>query len=155
MLRKVDVRVVSAILALAGLCLVAGPAGADILLDADYPVQDEETQIRVVDPNGEPVSGASVEVTYRPGSEVSRIDDIGQSGADGTISWVPQQAGIATITATWTGPDQSEEATTTTVSVKFRAPPISGILIMVVAGLLLIVGSIVRVSNLLRSPQTS
>lgn len=132
---------------------VVDSSRADIALEDKFPVQDEQTQIRVVDENGSPVEGANVEVTYRPGSSVTRTDPVGQSGSDGEIAWVPQQAGIATITATWLDAEQEEVTSSATVSVKFRAPPVDGIVIMIVAGLLLIVGSIVRITKLLRTPQ--
>ena len=128
------------------------PAAADIVVDQQYPVKGETTGIRVLDNSGVPVSGATVEVTYRPGSSVSRTQSIGSSQA-GQMQWVPEEAGIATITAKWTGPNQNEMSAATNVSVRFASPPIGGIIIMIVAGFVLVIGSIIRVAGLLRSPQ--
>jgi len=125
---------------------------ADVILERHYPVQDEETRIRVTDATGTPVNGAEVMVTYRPGSSVSREDAVGQSGSDGGIEWTPQQAGIATITATWHEADDVDVSSSATVSVKFASPPVGGLLIMIIAGLLLVVGSAVRITKLLRMP---
>ena len=142
----------SAVLLYAAVCFIATPATADVVIEHKYPVKGEATAIRVLDENGTPVSGAELEVTYRPGSSVARTEPIGRS-ATGAVEWTPQEAGIATITATWVGSDLAEASSTTNVSVKFRSPPIGGILIMIVAGLLLVVGSVIRVANLLRAPQ--
>ncbi|MCZ6766845.1 MAG: hypothetical protein O7D32_07925 [bacterium] len=134
-------------------CSFCHVAMADVILDKRYPVQDEQTRIHVTDSSGAPVTGADVMVTYRPGSSVSREDSVGQSGMDGALAWTPQQAGIATITATWQEENETDITSSATVSVKFASPPFGGILIMTVAGLLLIVGSVVRITKLIRSPE--
>lgn len=135
------------------LCLASPAARAEIVLDNESPVREESTTIRVTDAEGNPVPGAAVEVTYRPGSSVSRVAPVGRADAAGTLTWTPQEAGIATITATWEGPGHSPATSSATVSVRFQSPPIDGILIMVFAGVLLILGSIVRITNLLRTPE--
>lgn len=133
-------------------CSFCHVAMADVILEKRYPVQDEQTRIHVTDSSGAPITGANVMVTYRPGSSVSREDVVGKSGADGALAWTPQQAGIATITATWHEGSEADITSSATVSVKFASPPAGGILIMIVAGLLLIVGSVVRVTKLIRAP---
>jgi hypothetical protein len=79
------------------------------------------------------------------------VETIGRSGPDGRIDWVPAEAGIATLEAAWTGPDGSERIARADVSVRFRSPPVAGILIMIVAGLVLVVGSVIRMYNVIRS----
>jgi hypothetical protein len=81
---------------------------------------------------------------------VQKTEVVGSSSA-GSVQWTPAEAGIATLTATWAA-DRGEASTTTNVSVKFSNPPFDGIIIMVVAGLLLVVGSVIRILNLLRTP---
>jgi hypothetical protein len=135
------------------LSLPAQPVLADVVLESRYPVKGEAVGIRITDTNGAPVTGATLEVTYRPGSAVQRTEEIGSSSS-GALQWTPSEAGIATITATWMDANQTEVTSATNVSIKFSAPPVNGIIIMVVAGLLLVVGSIIRVTNLIRSPQS-
>lgn len=134
-------------------CFHVTTSHCSITLDKQVPVQSEEVRIHLADEDGNPVGGATVEVTYRPGSSVSSTDPIGATDSGGTITWTPTDAGLATITAAWTPPGQAETTTSAqTVSVKFASVPIDGILIMLFAGVVLIGGSIVRISNLLRSP---
>lgn len=134
--------------------VAAGNAQAEgnIILEKTFPTQQEQVRIQVMDDSGLPVTGANVSVTYRPGSSVSETSPIGRSAAGGTLHWTPTAAGIATITATWLGLGQDEVSRSTTVSVRFRTAPIDGIFIMIVAGLVLIVGSVIRVYKLLRAP---
>lgn len=132
----------------------AGDASAtgEIILDRAFPTHKEQVRLRITDDAGNPVSGAVVSVTYRPGSSVSATDEIGRSSDGGVLQWTPMDAGLATITATWAGPEQDDMSSSTTVSVRFQSPPVDGILIMVIAGLVLIVGSVIRVYKLLRAP---
>ena len=141
------------LICLLGLCFAAraGIAGT-VVLDKDFPSHLEQVAVLVQNDADEPVAGAQMSVTYRPGSRVSHTDIIGFSGADGKIDWTPATAGIATITATWTGPNLAEETASTNVSVRFQKLPIDGIIIMIVAGLILIVGSATRMYKVLKSP---
>lgn len=128
-------------------------AQGSVVVGSEFPVKGEPVHVHVTDEAGNPVGGASIVATYRPGSSVQQADSLGVSAADGAIHWTPVEAGIATITATWAGPGGSEQTSTTSVSVRFNSPPVGGLIIMVVAGLLLVVGSVIRVYNLLRVPQ--
>jgi len=133
----------------------AGDAAAQgsIIVKKKFPTQDEEVRLVVMDSSGRPVAGARVEVTYRPGSSVRSVEAIGRSGQDGGIAWVPTEAGIATLTAVWTDSDRSEVVAIADVSVRFRSPPIAGILVMIIAGLVLVVGSVIRMVNVVRTRQ--
>ncbi len=141
-----------AVAVMVGLCGTNAMAQGSIVVGDEFPVKDESVRIHVTDDAGNPVQGASVEVTYRPGSSVEKIDSIGTSAADGALRWTPVEAGIAMITATWSVPGEAPQTSSTSVSVRFRSPPIGGIVIMVAAGILLVIGSAVRVFNLLRTP---
>ncbi len=128
-------------------------AQGSVIVKKKFPTKGEEVRLIVMDPSGQPVAGARIEVTYRPGSSVSSVEAIGRSGQDGGIDWVPTEAGIATLTAVWTGFDRAEMVATVDVSVRFRSPPIAGILIMIIAGLVLVVGSVIRMVNVVRAHQ--
>ncbi|NIM20661.1 MAG: hypothetical protein GTO51_10610 [Candidatus Latescibacteria bacterium] len=120
-----------------------------ISLQSDYPVHQEKTRILVVSEDGTPVIGAVVRATYRPGSRVSTESEIGMTDDAGSVDWIPQSAGIVTLSATRTAGDSGEFSVTKTVSVKFASTPAGGILIMILAGILLIGGSVYRFTRYL------
>jgi hypothetical protein len=138
------------ILAFVALTVVAGalasPAGAEIVLRQKYPKQGDTAELFVQDDDGAPVAGATVTVTYRPGSSVEASDTVGTTGAGGRIAWTPTTAGIASLTASWEG-----NSSTTNVSVRFASVPPGGVIIMILAGLLLVGGSIVRITRVIKS----
>lgn len=121
-------------------------AQADIVLREKFPTRGKHTEIFVQDADGMPVAGAAVKVTYRPGSSVEAFDELGTTGPSGRLAWLPTTAGIATLAATWDG-----GSTSSNVSVKFESAPAGGIIIMILAGVLLVGGSIVRIARILKS----
>jgi hypothetical protein len=125
---------------------LASTAGAEIVLRQKYPTQGASTELFVQDDDGAPVSGAAVTVTYRPGSSVEASDTIGTTGTGGRIAWTPSTAGIASLQASWEG-----GSSTTNVSVRFASVPRGGVLIMILAGLLLVGGSIVRITRVIKT----
>lgn len=146
------------VLGLATVCVCLAWAGSlcaqeAVATDIPFPTQNEPVRVNVTDASGSPVAGAQVVVTYRPGSRVSREETVGQSNASGALDWTPSDAGLATITATWSGSGDTPTSATTTVSVRFQGAPLDGILIMIAAGLVLAVGSFVRIYKLLRAPE--
>jgi len=126
--------------------LLAGAASADVVLREKYPTEGENTELFIQADDGTPVSGAAVTVTYRPGSSVEATETVGTTGPSGRLAWMPQTAGIASVNAVWDGGDTSAN-----VSVKFGGAPAGGLLIMVLAGLLLVGGSVLRITRLLRT----
>ncbi|MDH3215983.1 MAG: hypothetical protein OEN01_06780 [Candidatus Krumholzibacteria bacterium] len=134
-------------------CSHDAAARGRLILHERFPTRGQEMRIRVEDEAQNPVGGAIVDVTYRPGSKVERVDHVGTSSSDGMITWTPTQAGIATITATWSEHDQMLRSSQASVSVKFPSPPADGILIMIVAGVLLVGGSSIRLFYMLRTQQ--
>jgi len=135
-------------LALAGVVATLAPAAAaDIVLRQKYPTEGAVTQVFVQNEDGSPVPGADVTVTYRPGSSVSHTEEVGVTGEGGRIEWTPATAGIAALHAKWEGGESS-----TNVSVKFAHVPAGGIIIMLLAGVLLVGGSVVRIMRVLKSP---
>ena len=125
---------------------LAAPASGDIVLRQKYPTEGSATQVFVQSESGTPVTGAAVTVTYRPGRSVEATEEIGMSGAGGRLTWTPTTAGIAALKATWEGGEAS-----TNVSVKFAGVPAGGVIIMILAGTLLVGGSIIRIMRVLRS----
>jgi hypothetical protein len=136
----------------AAACIVVPASRADIVLDTAFPTVKKQTRIHVTDDRNNPIPDAEITVTYRPGSAVERGGVIGCTGDDGNSMWTPAEAGIVTITATWTDTDRAEQSSSINSSVKFNPTPISGILIMIIAGVLLIGGSIERILSLLSTP---
>lgn len=124
----------------------ATTAAADVVLREQYPTQGESTELFIQADDGSPVSGATVTVTYRPGSSVEATDSVGTTGPSGRLVWTPETAGIVSVRAEWAG-----GSTSANVSVRFGSTPASGIIIMIAAGLLLVGGSVVRISRVLRT----
>lgn len=122
-----------------------------IILRAQFPIEGERTELYIQDDTGGPVPGASVRATYRPGSSVEEISEIGITGKSGRVNWTPAIAGIVTLAATWSTAAGDTVTASANVSVKFRSTPAGGILIMLLAGLLLVGGSAVRILRVLRS----
>jgi hypothetical protein len=141
------------LLAVLAMSAVTARAEGEIVVDESFPVVEQEVRLHVIDDDGDPVAGAVIEVTYRPGSSVEKVDPIGITEEDGGVTWIPSDAGIARVTATWLDDDGESSSLSTAVSVRFAAPPVTGIIIMVAAGLLLVVGSVIRMFNLLRTPE--
>lgn len=111
----------------------AAATEAGISTSTDRPVQGEPTRV-MVDVDGTAVSGAVVTAVYRPGSEVSKTVDIGTTTADGSVEWIPEDAGVVTLSAA----DQSQN-----VSVQFAGLPLPGLLILLLAGIVLY-GGVIR-----------
>lgn len=118
-----------------------------------YPTQGNPTFILVRTYSGEPLEGAVVSITYRPGSRVEKRVPVGKTNAAGIVEWKPQVAGIAGIEARWMAEEEREIVVTKNVSVRFSSTPPGGIFIMALAGILLIGGSIRRFVLILRSPK--
>lgn len=77
--------------------------------------------------------------TYRPGSQVSRTEELGTTNGAGQLVWTPTDAGIVTLAAT------AQDGTTlsSNLSVYFSGVPGMGLLIMIGAGALLY-GGVIR-----------
>jgi hypothetical protein len=122
-------------------------AQGTIFLQTQFPVQKENTRIIVQTEAGNPIPGAKVTATYRPGSRVQADSEVGITNSGGTVDWIPLEAGIVSISAEFPGAGGDDIQLQTNVSVRFASTPVSGIVIMLLAGILLIGGSIVRFSR--------
>lgn len=146
------IAVLTAVLALTaiGATSPAWCAGTIVLAER-YPSADRPTRVIVQDDSGTPVAGATIRAVYRPGSSVEYSAELGETGADGRLMWTPELAGIVSLEAVWKTDNAPEESVRINASVKFRSAPVSGVLIMIFAGLLLVGGSAVRMARVLRS----
>ena len=142
----------SIFIGIAMLAITAPASNAEIVLDTAFPVEKQPTRIHV-GTDGYPVADALITVTYRPGSAVPAEFELGRTASDGNCEWTPREAGIVTISAAWTDEDGVEQTATMNTSVKYNPTPVVGILIMIIAGIVLIGGSVDRIARLLRTPE--
>ena len=121
--------------ALLALCLLATPGQAQsITLTPDLAVMGREATLHF----GAPVD--TLFVTYRPNSVVAQRDTIRIGGFD-SVKWTPRKAGVVQISLPG-GVSQN-------VSVRFTEPPMSGLMILIAAGLILFGGAILSMRALL------
>jgi len=133
----------SALLVLCGL-LLAARAQADVSAAQDFPKQGTATTVTVTDADGAPLPGAQVTAVYRPGSNVAHTEMLGTTGADGTVAWTPDDAGLVALQATPAATPEAPEPAmmTTNLSVIYRGVPLPGLLVLLVAGITLYGGVI-------------
>ena len=81
-----------------------------------------------------PDPGDTLTVTYRPNSSIAAVDHLAPAAGSTSLTWTPHEAGVVQL-ATSNGASQS-------VSVRFSTPPISGILVLTLAGLILFGGAV-------------
>jgi len=128
------------------LCPASTRAGIDTT--PAVPTEGETTRIAVTDADGAPVEGAVVQAVYRPQSEVEHVEEVGVTTESGTLSWTPSGAGVVTLEAVL----PAEEGTVSkSIPVRFRGVPLTGLLTLVLAGLILY-GSVFRGFRTLDSP---
>lgn len=140
------------------LCLLAAAAArADVTLSSDdeRPLRDSVVRLHV-DADGEPAPGYVVRAVYRPNSQTAHTEMLTPADATGTVLWTPQDAGPVTLTA-WPpgvepGANGAEAAASLTVAVRFGGFPASGMVIMILAGLLLFGGAAAAFVMLLKGP---
>ena len=82
-------------------------------------------------------------VTYRPNSSIARLVRIPAEGRQ-TVVWTPAEAGVVAL-ATPGGGQQN-------VSVRFDAPPLGGILVLLAAGTILFGGAVFAFVKLFQGP---
>ena len=133
-------------LGLAG-AVLAGAVGAATLESAAAiaPVEGQAITLRFV-ADGRPAAGLEVEAKYRENAHASlqSTQAVGTTGADGTVSWTPEKPGVVALT--WEGGSSH-------VAVRHDGTPLSGLLIALLAGVLLLGGSIVFFLQMLRAKE--
>ena len=105
--------------------LAAAPAAAQYAA-TEQPVVAGDTLTLTL-----PAAVDTLTVTYRPGSNIKRVEHVAVSG--GRHVWAPREGGLIAL-STPGGPSQ-------TVSVRFRRAPIGGLIILILAGGILFGGA--------------
>ena len=123
--------------ALLAVVLVAPAAPAQITVDPADPVRGQPVRVTL-----DPASDTLL-VTYRPNSGIAVNETVLASG--GTVTWTPSRAGVVAL-ATPAGASQN-------VSVRFDQTPVSGLLILIAAGLILFGGAAFAMRALLSGPE--
>lgn len=136
--------------ALSGAPLFAEGAAPTLRAETEYPLRGEPVTIRLAAPDGGPLAGVPISAEYRPNSETAHAEPLGSTGADGTLSWVPADAGVVTLRAG--GGDGEPPIATAQVAVRFGAFPAVGLLVMVAAAILLFGGALLGFRLLLGPP---
>lgn len=129
--------------------------------ERSYPLRGEPIRMAVRDGEDHPVAGAVVEVVYRPNSHTIHTATLAPTDAAGVTEWTPAYAGIVALTARAGTPrpggapggDAGAEIATAKVAVRYGGFPPSGLLVMLVAGVLLFGGAALGFVKLLRGPQ--
>ena len=117
---------------------LASTAWAGIDTTPAVPTEGASATIIVTDGDGNPVTGATVEAVYSPGSEVSRTEEVGTTDESGAVAWTPTGAGIVSLETT----AADSTSITANLSVRFDGLPIPGLLIFLLAGIILFSGII-------------
>jgi hypothetical protein len=129
------------------LCALAGLAArgdAGVAVAEKFPKQGVATTVTVTQDDGSPLAGAAVTAVYRPGSNVSHTETLGSTGAEGTVSWTPGDAGLVSLQATPPPtPDTPQPAPmSVNLSVLYAGVPRNGLIVLLAAGFLLYGGVI-------------
>lgn len=143
---------------LALLCTVAvaltARAEVTVTTDDERPLRGEVVRLHVLD-DGAPAPGHQVVAVYRPNSQTEHRERLPAVDASGTVLWTPRDAGPVTLEV-WP-PDvevdvDGDPLLSLTVAVRYGGFPASGMLIMILAGLLLFGGATTAFILLLRPP---
>lgn len=126
--------------------LLAPVVGAELEISAadERPLRGETVRLTVTD-GGAPAPGAQVVAVYRPSSNTVHRQELTPVDASGTVLWTPTDAGPVTLQVWPAGADHSADTqpdTALTVAVRFGSFPPSGLLTMLLAGLLLFGGAV-------------
>ena len=119
--------------------LAAAPALAQISTEPAAPVRGEPVTVTLAEPADELL------VTYRPSSGIAVEETVPVSG--GRATWTPNRAGVVLLA--------TADGATRNVSVRFDRTPVSGLLILIVAGLVLFGGASFAMRALLSGPEAT
>ena len=96
----------------------------------------EQTTMSWTDAEGIPLVDARAVAIYRPGSRVCTTEEIGRLSSQGQLAWRPKTAGLVRLRVE--EPDGT--VAVRDVSVRFARVPGAGILVLIAAGMILVVG---------------
>lgn len=122
-------------------------AQAALKLGEKNPVEGKPTSVLITDNKNAPVMGAELVVTYNPFSNTERIRVVNlRSDSGGILLWTPESAGLVVLQARIQrgtdrqGKPQYKIVASTTLGVKYKGLPISGLIVFLVAGAFLFGG---------------
>jgi hypothetical protein len=120
-------------------------AGPTLILEEEFPTKGQAVDVTlsgVDDP-----TQISLKVIYRPNSATERKVFVGTFSESGTLAWKPQSPGITTLEAQ----DQAgKKVASKNVASKFPSTPVSGVVVMLLAGMLLFGGASYSLSRALK-----
>lgn len=124
---------------------LSAAAAPELVEPGAHPVEGEATTLQLLD-GGAPAAGVSLTALYRKNAHDSLQHEqaVGTTGADGTVAWTPDSAGVVVL--------QWEEGQSQ-VSVLHSGTPVGGVLIALLAGLALLGGSVLFFVQMLRQPE--
>jgi hypothetical protein len=114
--------------------LLAGTGSPPVLQNLEgSPVEGRELILHLRDGGG-PAGGVAVKVSYRQNAHrsLAHEQEIGTTGEDGTVRWTPMEAGVVVLS--WEGGSEN-------VSVIRSATPLTGVIVAIFAGILLLGGT--------------
>lgn len=119
----------------------------------ERPIRDTSVRLTVSE-GRRPAAGAQVTAVYRPNSLTSETEELTPVDSSGTLMWTPRSTGPVTLEVRPAGADDDAPAAVShTVAVRYGGLPASGLLIMVLAGVLLFGGAAVAFYLLLKPPE--
>lgn len=138
----------------AALGAVAQPAaeapGVTLAAENERPRIGDTVRLTVL-AGGTPLAGARVAAVYRPNSSTTSTEHLAPTDAAGTVFWTPSAAGPVRLEARPTeAAEDAPPAASLAVAVRYGGFPVSGMAIMLIAGVLLLGGAVVGLSMLLR-----
>lgn len=89
----------------------------------------------------------SLWVVYSPNSETQEEAEIGRLSESGEIAWNPSRFGIATLSAR---DESGSTIASANVAIVYSSTPLSGVFVMIFAGVLLFGGAVVSLTLVLR-----
>ena len=158
------------LLLLAALALPRPAAAQQLTLAADdeRPLRGQAVRLTVLDEDGRPAAGTRVSALYRPNSHTEHRVELPDVDSSGTVVWTPEYTGPVTLEvrpaaavgeegaraaaaeAGSAAPPLEPAAASLTVAVRYGSLPASGLIIMVLAGILLFGGAAVSMILLIR-----
>lgn len=143
-------------------CLLLVPAAAaqdeapamTLEVSEERPIRDQDAVRITVTQDRRPAAGAVVTAIYRPNSLTSETEVLDPVDSSGTLMWTPRSTGPVTLEVRPAGAaEDAPAAASHTIAVRFGGLPASGLLIMVLAGVLLFGGAAAAFYLLLKPPE--
>lgn len=125
------------------LLATAVAAAAELQPLDEGPIRGRSTTLSFVD-GDTPAAGLTVTATYRQGAHavLQRVQEIGTTDGAGRVAWTPEQAGVVVLA--W-------EGGTHNVSVLYGDIPPRSVAVAILAGLLLLGGSVYFFVQMIRT----